>query len=384
MVTAVEGNRENTATYARGNDPPVAGAAKATGAAQFAAGIVKLGEEGETEDTAGGNEGLGLGFQPFIPNPTTSALLYFVPHFDKVPQSAPKLSRNYRETWKNLENSKNSPIECKNRFQVLENFGTACVVSGELEKNNRWIFYCGATDTMTYDGLDIIKPHKPHLSHIETASGEFTVVKGAGTVKISPTLELSNCLHVPSLSHKLLSISHVTRELNCTLLMQPNFFLLQDIRNIEIIGRGTENNGLYYVDEIAQKGAAMLTHGTADREAWLWHRRLGHSSPGYLQMLFPNITLKSSMYCETCVFAKSHQNTYHLSNSRTETLFGLVHSDVWGPAPVIGGQGFKYFLIFVDDCTRMTWVYFMKHKSEVFEHFVHFYSLIQTQFQKPI
>lgn len=92
--------------------------------------------------------------------------------------------------------------------------------------------------------------HKAPKSDSQTASGEFTSVEGA--VRISPTVTLSNYLYVPSMSHKLLSISHVTKELNCTLLMQPNFCLLQDIRIGEIIRRGTKRDGLYYVDEIAQ------------------------------------------------------------------------------------------------------------------------------------
>ena len=65
-------------------------------------------------------------------------------------------------------------------------------------------------------------------------------VEDGGTIEISLTLKLSNCIYVPSLSHKLLSISHVTKELNCSVLMKPTFCILQDIRTGAIIGRGTE------------------------------------------------------------------------------------------------------------------------------------------------
>lgn len=66
------------------------------------------------------------------------------------------------------------------------------------------------------------------------------------------------------------------------------------------------------------------------------------------------------------------------------SVFSLRHSDVWGPAPVTSDNGFRYFLLFVDDCSRMTWVYFLKSKSEVFEKFTHFYNLVQTQYKKSI
>lgn len=40
------------------------------------------------------------------------------------------------------------------------------------------------------------------------------------------------------------------------------------------------------MDEIAEQGTALLTQGNANREVWLWHRRLGHPSMGYLEKKF--------------------------------------------------------------------------------------------------
>ena len=50
----------------------------------------------------------------------------------------------------------------------------------------------------------------------------------------------------------------------------------------------------------------------------------------------------------------------------TTKPFEIVHSDVWGPTPVISKGGFAYYVIFVDDYTRYCWIYFLKHKHEVF------------------
>jgi len=42
------------------------------------------------------------------------------------------------------------------------------------------------------------------------------------------------------------------------------------------------------------------------------------------------------------------------------------------------------FVSFIDDCTRVTWIFLMKDKSGVVHLFVKFYRMIQIQFESPI
>jgi len=132
-------------------------------------------------------------------------------------------------------------------------------------KSDQWIFYCGTTDTMTHYPHDFNSFSSLVKTHIETASGELVAVQEGGSIVFSEKLKLNNCLYIPILSSKLLSISQITKELNCVVLMFLTFCLLQDILMKEIIGRGTERGGLYYVDEVAHKGHVMLAHRTVTR-----------------------------------------------------------------------------------------------------------------------
>lgn len=129
----------------------------------------------------------------------------------------------------------------------------------------RWIFDCGATDTMTYDPTDFMTNTAPLKSHVQTANGEIVPVTGGGSVAITPDITLQHCLLVPSLSTKLLSISQLTKELDCVVLMYPSFCVLQDIRTQEIIGHGTEKEGLYYVDAVVPHGQSHLATGSVTR-----------------------------------------------------------------------------------------------------------------------
>ena len=47
----------------------------------------------------------------------------------------------------------------------------------------------------------------------------------------------------------------------------------------------------------------------------------------------------------------------------------MVHTDVWGPFPVSSLGGSRFYVTLIDDFSRKVWVYFLKHKSDVFATF---------------
>ena len=62
----------------------------------------------------------------------------------------------------------------------------------------------------------------------------------------------------------------------------------------------------------------------------------------------------------------------------------VIHSDVWGPSKVTTFGGSHWFVTFIDDCTRMTWVCLMKSKSEVNLLFQFFYKMVRTQYNAQV
>ena len=65
-------------------------------------------------------------------------------------------------------------------------------------------------------------------------------------------------------------------------------------------------------------------------------------------------------------------------------LFYLIHSDVWGPSKITTSSGKKWYVTFIDDHTRLCWVYLLSDKSEVTKIFQDFYNMVETQFQTKI
>jgi hypothetical protein len=121
--------------------------------------------------------------------------------------------------------------------------GSSLAISSSDGHHNAWLLDSAATDHMTFDATDFSSRSTPRRTCVENANGVVSSITGVGTVSLSPSLQLSHTLLIPSLSHKLLSVGQVTEELNCVVLIYSHFCLLQDILTKEIIGRGTKRGG---------------------------------------------------------------------------------------------------------------------------------------------
>lgn len=66
---------------------------------------------------------------------------------------------------------------------------------------------------------------------------------------------------------------------------------------------------------------------------------------------------------------------------REKRILHLVHSDVFGLVSVPSSM---YYVSFIDDFIRNTWIYFLGNKYEVFEKFKEFKSLVENQIENKI
>ena len=57
----------------------------------------------------------------------------------------------------------------------------------------------------------------------------------------------------------------------------------------------------------------------------------------------------------------------------------LIHTDIAGPQRTPSLKGSLYYVAFIDDCTRMRWIYFLKHKSKVAQVFWKFKARVENE-----
>jgi len=74
-------------------------------------------------------------------------------------------------------------------------------------------------------------------------------------------------------------------------------------------------------------------------------------------------------FCENCVYGKQNQVSFPTGGKRVKQIFELVHSDVFGPMNVPSLGKSVYYVSFIDELSRNTWIYFPKNKYEVFDRF---------------
>jgi hypothetical protein len=87
------------------------------------------------------------------------------------------------------------------------------------------------------------------------------------------------------------------------------------------------------------------------------------------------------LVCGPCQQEESHQLPYPKSVSVSSQPLELIFLDVWGPAPDSIGIN-KYYVSFIDDYSKFTWVYLLKFKSDVFQKFHEFQNLVERLFNR--
>ena len=149
------------------------------------------------------------------------------------------------------------------------------------------------------------------------------------------------------------------------------------------------HRGVYVLESLQLPTTPVLSCHAAVLPYHQWHHRLGHPCPSRLSSLVGRGSLgavspKTTVVCHGCKLGKQTQLPYPASQSQSTAPFALIHSDVWALAPFVLKGGSRYYVLFVDDYTRFTWVYFMSHRSQLLTIYRSFVTMVRTQFSAHI
>ena len=146
------------------------------------------------------------------------------------------------------------------------------------------------------------------------------------------------------------------------------------------IGIGHEFEGLYHLSSTPSS-----TVCTSTDEPLLVHRLLGHPNIAKLWKMVSRFSSLSSLECELCQLEKHTRVSFPKRlEFRIKSHFELVHTDVWGLSRSASTLGFRYFVTFIDDFSRCTWLFLMKNRTKLFSVFQKFFAEICIQFHTSI
>jgi hypothetical protein len=212
---------------------------------------------------------------------------------------------------------------------------------------------------------------------------------GEDTVRIGNKNEKAqNVLLVEDMKHNLLSVSQMCYQ---------GHKLTFDSEKSEIRKEGSgklvgttaiTSNNIYVLSEIGNEKCCL----GKEYESWLWHRRMGHihfdhvfkfsKREAIIEM--PQITKPTNTLCKHCQQGKKTKTRFKSKEYSTTRPLEIVHTDLVGPTTTKELKGEKYFMLLVDDYTRMIAVCFLKNKSEDFENFKIYKEMVENEMDSRI
>ena len=125
-------------------------------------------------------------------------------------------------------------------------------------------------------------------------------------------------------------------------------------------------------------------------ESWLWYRRLCHVNfdntikirklkkvRGIPSLKKPNVGL-----CKNYQIGKMGKTSFKRKKYQSKDVLEIVHTDLCGPIGVENYSGEKFFILFVDDYSRMMIVMYLREKLEAFDKFKQYLEIVEKEIGK--
>lgn len=286
--------------------------------------------------------------------------------------------------------------QCAEEKKAKTNAFSAVFLTGEFNQNDFYIDSGASTHLVSNVNMLSNVSYQPKTKQIIVANQSIVDVLCSGNLQITTAVgnkqyevNVNNVLCIPNLTTNLLSVSRIIASGNRVEFNEQGCFIYNS-ENI-CIGEASLENQVYRLNTVKP---LQLLAATATTSSLTWHRRLGHINANDLRKLkngvaegvsfLDNCGSLQKSSCTICCEGKQTRLPFPQSASRSQEVLELVHTDLCGPMENKSLGKARYFLIFVDDYSRMCFVYFLQSKHQTLRYFKEFQKLVENQQSKKI
>ncbi|KAE8735609.1 hypothetical protein F3Y22_tig00000340pilonHSYRG00771 [Hibiscus syriacus] len=291
----------------------------------------------------------------------------------------------------------NNKIEEKANYVEEKTDGKETLLLARKETDggqaNSWYLDSGASNHMCGRKDMFVEIDESVSGNVSFGDDSTIAVKGRGNILIrlkdGRHQFISNVYYVPNMKSNILSLGQLV-EKGYDIHMNNYNLSIKDDKNNFIAKVPMSKNIMFLIN--IQNDVAKCLKACYKDASWLWHLRFGHLNFGGLELLSKKEMVKGlprinhpDQLCEGCLAGKQFRKSFPKeSETRAKKPFELIHTDVCGSIKPSSLGNSNYFLLFIDDFSRKTWVYFLKQKSEVFEVFKKFKAAVERESGRKI
>ncbi|KAI5330093.1 hypothetical protein L3X38_029490 [Prunus dulcis] len=259
----------------------------------------------------------------------------------------------------------------------------------QCQDKSVWFVDSACSNHMTSQESVLIKIDRTVTCKVKMGTGDLVQATGKGTLVVETQhgrRYIHEVLLVPSLDENLLSVGQMM-EHGYYVLFWGNMAVIFDDGSLNNVVAKVVMGGNRCFPLSLESMTPAARNASVIEDPWIWHRRLGHlnfvSMKKMQQMeMVTGLPVLTEMkdVCEGCVSGKHHREKFDKEEAwRASCPLESVHTDLCGPMQNESIGGNRYFITFIDDFSRMCWVYFLRNKSDTFNVFKKFKAFVELQ-----
>lgn len=264
---------------------------------------------------------------------------------------------------------------------------------GEQVESNIWYLDNGASNHMTGVRSKFQDLDEKVTGQVRFGDGSTVEIKGKGSVvfacKNGEERTLDEVYYIPMLCNNIISLGQLSETGNKVVLSGEYLWVYGKSGKLLMKVKRSPNRLYKLIIETSKPTCLVLK---TDELSWLWHSRLGHVNFQSLILMqtgkmvegLPKFTQPKGV-CTDCLMSKQVRKSFPSQSKFCATkALELVHCDLCDPISPETSGGNKYFMLLVDDYSRIMWVYFLKNKGEALNAFKRFKAHVEDGQTKRI